>query len=119
MDEALKRIFHAAAAAAAGRAPSSLAPAAPAVAQATPARNSRRLIPCSSRLLMVVAFQGSLIFDCLSFPRSCKPFLAPKASGVRLKQVAPLSEFVILSRLQAAKNLPWRFPQRDSSLPSE
>jgi hypothetical protein len=41
------------------------------------------------------------------------------AEGVRLKKVAQLSEFVILSRLQAAKNLPWRFPQRDSSLRSE
>jgi hypothetical protein len=39
--------------------------------------------------------------------------------AVRLKKVAQLSEFVILSRLQAAKNLPWRFPQRDSSLRSE
>lgn len=29
---------------------------------------------------------------------------------VHLKKVALLSEFVILSRLQAAKNLPWRFP---------
>jgi len=28
-----------------------------------------------------------------------------KLSGVRLKKVALLSEFVILSRLQAAKNL--------------
>jgi hypothetical protein len=47
---------------------------------------------------------------------------------VRLEKVARLSEFVILSRLQAAKNLsrlqaaknlPWRFAQRDSSLRSE
>jgi hypothetical protein len=38
---------------------------------------------------------------------------------VRLKKVAPLPVFVILSRLQAAKNLLWRFSQRDSSLRSE
>jgi hypothetical protein len=54
-------------------------------------------------------------------PATSKPktSIAIAKTWVRLKQVAQLSEFVILSRLQAAKNLPWRFPQRDSSLRSE
>jgi hypothetical protein len=51
--------------------------------------------------------------------KNVKKECARKVLRVCLKKVAQLSELVILSRFQAAKNLPWQFPQRDSSLRSE